>query len=186
MKKPATIRILGVAEKDPDFDSRLNHNVTGLPYTHVLAIIVLEGVPVIFHSNGEPVSFDDVDKYFESHTIVHDIELPLTKTIPEVLRYMLKRLGTPYSHRQLVQHLFDDSFQSDPSKPINGPAVTICAEEMARLLHEVTDVRFTMDPDHVHQGHVIDVCRAWKAAFTKAQEHPILPVMVERAEPLEG
>lgn len=153
----ARIRIAASAEITPDFDSSVIMTATGKPYSHVLAIINVMGLDLIFHAGGDPVSFESLDRFLLTHKLVHDVEVECNRSLVDVFKYMVGRLGTPYSEAQLLGHAVPETFRSDLTMPINGDGETICSEEMALLLTEVTDgIRFNWNADHLRPEHIVD------------------------------
>jgi hypothetical protein len=155
-----TIRIAASAEKDPDFDSSVIMSATGKPYSHVLAIIPVNGIDLIFHAGGDPVSFERLDRFLETHVLTHDFHLITEMSEDEIWDHMTKRLGIPYSKRQLYAHGLPDEFRSDVTKPINGDQEVICSEEMAILINFCFPSRrvFNWDPDHLRPEHIVSAC----------------------------
>lgn len=137
------IKVKFVAEKHPDFVSRLIMDKYKTNYSHVLIEYEDNGVPHIFHATGRGVHIMkgcELLKYHHSHNVVsfEDIRLDVSKDF--FLGFVKGSSGKEYSQSQIAA-IATGGVQE------NGDEKMICSELVGVVLRDMSPVKIAGKQD---------------------------------------
>jgi len=136
------VTICWMAEKKPDFISRMVMRVDKAPYSHVLVRFNDRfGVDSIYHATGKGVHIQPFRNYLDTHKIVYSKVVHLKCTNQFFWGYISGSDGKEYSRWQIFRIFTGVSWFK------NGKAKMICSETVGELLHYHSKYQLEGDRD---------------------------------------
>lgn len=147
-----TVKVAWTREKDPDWVSKEIMDFLDTDYSHVF--FINDGF--IYHATGEGVNKTPLDKYLETHIIVHERMLPLPLMTEDSFKaYMAGADSKEYGHLQYIGFIAPwlQRFVK------NGNTKQICSELIAEVGRDYGNLKLPKEQDFMSPKDVLDLLK---------------------------